>query len=364
MKVSDGTSRKVTVLSFVAMVCVVMIHSHAIGTFEHPAAWCVFMQTLLMRTATNWAVPFFFAVSGFFFAARNLQKSPCCVWGGYGQLLGKKFRTLFVPYVLWALIGTVISMTLVILNNHMMHHSIFERTFMAAEGLWGKFDLLFGITRNGPSGNLALWYVRSLLLLFVLSPGFVLAAKIHRTLLFVIGLVLALAVPEVSIKFLSLKLGSVGWFCVGVGASQLALENRRMPNALFAFAGIGWGGLVVLGAMEKASCIWKVGVSEHLAPLAALSGVLFWWGLYDRLSQCWTAKLPEFFKLTFWVYCLHGVVTAWILAATSYLAGKSEWVAMLASFLSVCGSIVFCLVAGMLLMRRLPKFYALLSGGR
>ena len=257
MKVSAVTSRKVTVLSFVAMVCVVMIHSHATGTIEHPAAWCVFMQTLLMRMATNWAVPFFFVVSGFFFAARNLQRSPCCVCGGYGQLLRKKFRTLFIPYVLWALIGTVISMALVMLNNHIMHHGLFERTFMAADGFWGKIDSLFGITRDGPSGNLALWYVRSLLLLFVMSPGFVLVSKIHGTVLFVIGLVLALAVPEVSIKFLSLKLGSVGWFCVGMGASQLALENRRMPNALFVFAGIGWGALVVLGAMEKSWLHWK-----------------------------------------------------------------------------------------------------------
>ena len=84
----ERLSRKVTWLSFVAMVCVVMIHSHAIGTFEHPAAWCVFLQTLLMRTATNWAVPFFFVVSGFFFATNNLQKSS--IGGGVLEVIGKE----------------------------------------------------------------------------------------------------------------------------------------------------------------------------------------------------------------------------------------------------------------------------------
>lgn len=61
----NRTSVRVNITSVVAMVCVVMIHSYAIGSLERPAAWCVFAQTFLMRTATNWAVQFFFVVSGF-----------------------------------------------------------------------------------------------------------------------------------------------------------------------------------------------------------------------------------------------------------------------------------------------------------
>ena len=360
--INKGLSRKITVLSFVAMVCVVMIHSHALGTIEHPAGWCVFVQALLMRTATNWAVPFFFVVSGFFFASHNLQKSPSVGW--YGQLLGKKTRTLLVPYVLWTLVGTVISITLVMLNNHIMHHGIFERTFMAADGFWGKIDSLFGITRNGPKGNLALWYVRSLWLLFVISPLLVVLSKIHKATLLVIGLVLALAVPEVIIKFLSLRLDSVGWFCVGMGVSQLALENRRIPNVLFAFAGIGWGALSVFGGMERAGWLSLAYVTTFMLPIVSLLGILFWWGLYDRLSYCSRGDLPGCFKMTFWVYCLHGVVTGWILSLTLYLLGKTEWVAMVVSFFSVCGSLAICLVVGLFVKRNLPKVYVVLSGGR
>ena len=360
-KVDKVLSRKVTALSFVAMVCVVMIHSHAIGTHENPKPWCVFVQALLMRTATDWAVPFFFVVSGFFFAALNLEKLSIS-W--YGKLLGKKLRTLLVPYVLWTLIGTVFSMSLVVVNNHIMHHGLFERTFMAADGFWGRIDSLFGVTRGGPSGNLALWYVRSLLMLFALSPLLAVVSKIHKAALFVVGLLLALTVPEVSIKFLSLKLGSVGWFCVGMGVSQLALETRRMPNLLFAFAGVGWCALSVLGAMERAGWFSTTRTLAYVMPFAALSGILFWWGLYDRLSCLRRGDLPGWFKMTFWVYCLHGVVTCWILAPTQYLLGKSEWVAMLASCLSVFGSIVFSLATGQLVKHYFPKVYVVLSGGR
>ena len=66
--IDNTVSRKIKVLSSVAMVAVVMIHSHALGTFERPAPWCLFLQTFLFRAITSWAVPFFFVVSGYFFA--------------------------------------------------------------------------------------------------------------------------------------------------------------------------------------------------------------------------------------------------------------------------------------------------------
>ena len=178
------------------------------------------------------------------------------------------------------------------------------------------------------------------------------------------GLAIALAVPDVVVPGLSLKLGSVGWFCTGMGAAQLALDGRRMPNMAFAMVGISWFMLIVLGAAEKAGYISAIGVLTYLAPVAALVGILFWWGLCDRFSACTTDKLPECFKMTFWVYCLHGVVTSWILASVGYLLGKSEWVTMLASYLSVCGSLVCCLVVAHFVKCRFPEMYAVLSGGR
>ena len=342
------------------MVCVVMIHSHSIGTYESPASWCVFLQMLLMRTTTNWAVPFFFAVSGFFFAERNLQMSTI----GYVKLLQKKVRSLLVPYILWALIGTAISMSLTVLNNYLLHRGLFERTFMASIGLWGKADALFGITSNGPSGNLALWYVHTLILLFVVSPLFIMLSRMHDKLLFIGGLVLAVGFPNTSISALSLKLGSIGWFWVGMGASQLKLEDRKIPVWVVVLCGICWLGLAICGAMEKAGYMESSIVGNWLGALAALAGVLFWWGIYDLWSINKSCELPVCYKMTFWVYCLHGVVTGWFLASVSYLLGKTELVAMLASCVSVIGSLVFCLASGRFMKHRFPKLYLVLSGGR
>lgn len=65
-------SKKVSFLSFVAMVAVVVIHCNTIGTLPEPSRWNLFFQTVFSRMGTAWAVPFFFAVSGFW-ANRSLR---------------------------------------------------------------------------------------------------------------------------------------------------------------------------------------------------------------------------------------------------------------------------------------------------
>lgn len=75
-------SQKATWLSVMAMASVVILHSTACLTVEKPAAWNVFVQYLVTRSFTYWAVPFFFAMSGFWFAR-----------GGYMQ--GKEALTCF-----------------------------------------------------------------------------------------------------------------------------------------------------------------------------------------------------------------------------------------------------------------------------
>ena len=344
------------------MVCVVMIHSYAIGSLERPAAWCVFAQTFLMRTATNWAVQFFFVVSGFFFAVHNLNKS----WngGGYVKLLGKKVKSLLVPYVIWALIGTIISTSLTLLNNYLMHRALFARTFMDANGVWRKINLLFGILSGGPIGNLALWYVRTLMLLFVLSPLFVLMSRLGNKFLLISGLLMAMALPGVSIPYVSIKLGSVGWFCAGMGVAQLSLDSKRMPKCGVLLSGLCWMGLATIGAMEKAGYLALNAVSDSLVPIMSLAGILFWWGFSDLFPICKQGELPDCFKMSFWVYCLHGVITGCFLAAVNYILGKSEWVAMVASLFSVCGTLAFCLSIGLFVKHRFLKAYAVLSGGR
>ena len=81
------------------MISVVYIHHNAIGT-SSPSAWNAVAQGFLTRGLTDWAVPFFFVVSGFWFVHSAYVQGR----QGYAQLWAKKARTLLVLYLLmpWA----------------------------------------------------------------------------------------------------------------------------------------------------------------------------------------------------------------------------------------------------------------------
>lgn len=348
--IDNTVSRKIKVLSSVAMVAVVMIHSHALGTFERPAPWCLFLQTFLFRAITSWAVPFFFVVSGYFFA-------KCAYFaqggGGYGLFIAKKARTLLLPYLLWTILGTAISFPLIVGNNYIMHRGLFERTCLASGFGWNALDSFLGLTANGPSGNLALWYVRTLLIFFAVAPVWKFVLKLNKMLTLACGLLLVTFCSEPWIPHTGLRYSSFGWLLLGVGIAELGIERLRIPRWL----------VIASGCTYFASSLYVgLGGFDNFAVIP-VSGVLFWWGLYDRFMLS-DRPLPSCFFITFWVYCLHGVVTGWFLSGTLFVFGKTNASVMVASFASIFGALAVSLTTGHYVKKSLPRFYYVLTGGR
>ena len=349
--------------SFLAMVCVVAIHSHALGTHAAPPAWCVFLQQLLFRDLTCWAVPFFFTASGFFFGKwlSRTRTGEFFSVSGVPSFWKKKLRTLLVPYLVWAVAGAAITVPLVIANNAITHNPVLDRTFLAKPGLWRKIDALFGITGNGPSGNLALWYVRSLLVMFAAAPAFFVIAKFAKLALPAAGLALVLLFPETAVPHVAVKCGSIGWLATGISLAVFGFETKwRTPRTLF------WAS----GAVFAAICVWNALATAGTCPAphqfalaaAPVPGIVFAWSLSQRILR--GGRLPECFGMTFWVYCLHGALTGWALAGVSFAMGKTGVSAMVASFISIAWALGASLISGFFLKKRLPRVYSAMSGGR
>ncbi len=345
MNINEQVSRKIAVLSFLAMIGVVYIHHNAVGTVE-PAAWNVVAQGFLTRGLTDWAVPFFFVVSGFWFARGAFMQGR----QGFAQLWAKKARTLLVPYLLWAVIGAAIVLPVYVFNNHVTQRPLLSRTVFGHDSLWGFVDALVGITRNGPQGNLALWYVRTLLIFFLLAPAWKLLARCGKGVVLGLGLVLALGLPETCIPHTGLKCGSFGWLLLGMGAADWIAANRRLPRGAAIACGVAWAGLAFAKAM---------GVSCGLERLTPLAGILFFWSIAD-----WANLHRDFMKPTFWVYCLHGALAAYFLSGPLFVFGKSDVSTFLIMLLMPWANLAFCLVAARTARRFAPRVYALLTGGR
>lgn len=346
-------SRKISVLSFWAMVSVVIIHSKALsGT---PAALNVFLQWFITRGLAKWSVPFFFAVSGYWFGK----------WCDRQEVLSdfwrKKIRTLVLPYLLWAVIGTLMCLPLICFNNHVMHRPLFDRTVLGHSTIWDCVNNLFGITVHTPEGNAVLWYVRALLMFFVFAPIWRFA-RMHMPKLTMAVAVLMVVVPGVYIPYLAIRTEWWGWILVGllIDKVRIVLETHKtLPIIL--------GGGYIISVAAEACC--EAGWLDYgcyrplFQQLIPFFGVPFYWILYDLFPK-YSKSFPVWFKWTFWVYCSHAIFMSYFMAAVFFVMGKSD-IVLLATMLTTPFVGLFLGVVSALIVARLwPSGFKVLTGGR
>lgn len=343
----EAMSDKCRFLSLMAMITVVFIHSNTIGTFPEASSWNMFMQNLLTRQMSSWAVPFFFCLSGYWFARGG--------GGGYRALLGKKLKGLLVPYFCWAAIGAVVSLPAFVVNNHMNQVPLLSRTFLSSGDALTILNRLVGLTSLGPSGNMALWYVRSLLVMFLFAPLWWVLLRKKRAVLAVAALGFVLFCGDFMIPYLSVRCGSFGWFLLGSCTVGLAERKRMVPYWLSICFGLAYVGLAAFGSLGYS-------ISGNLVPIF---GILFFWTSYDYFNSSIIARHSPLLNVpTFWVYCLHGPLMGYFLAGIPFVCGKSDVSTFLTMLVSPPLAIGVCLSAAMLCRHWLPRVYALLTGGR
>ncbi len=326
------------------MIAVVMIHSKTASSGDGCAAWNAWLQSLLGYSLPSFAVPFFFIVSGMFFALK-----PC----GYAELLKKKFRTLLVPYLAWTVIVALLVLPLTMTNNYMTHRALLERTAFGQGSFFACADALFGITQR-PKGNVPMWFVRSLIVLFVFAPLWQLLRRGMRGWLLVPAVACALACPYYMIPFIAVPVRAVAYFLIGVSIAGKMERVDWVVRKVWVVSGLFYFVLAVLKLQLPSWCF-------HFVPFC---GVLFWLGFYDVVLAKRLGDVPSFAKKTFWVYCLHSFWCNWLLAVVSFCFAGSDVVRFCMFFVIPAIAIVGSLIVGRFAECMLPRLYACLVGGR
>ena len=141
-------SRKCRILAFLAAIAVVAIHSDCTMVLTAPAAWNVFAEKLYCQRLTKWAVPFFFLLSGVWFARGAYARGDDGYWG----FLKGKSKSLVIPWIVFAIVGVALGTPLVVANNYLAHpdRSILVNTVFASGSVWETLDKTFGITMPQP----------------------------------------------------------------------------------------------------------------------------------------------------------------------------------------------------------------------
>ena len=163
---NESVSKGLRAVSFIAFICVVMIHSKAMPM---SLAESSFVYKCLFQNLTAWAVPWFFFLSGYFV---NRDFERIASFDALVAFLMKKCRTLVVPYILWTVILALFALPLILLANLRAGRMLlFNTPFEGGGSIVRSFAGFFGIDRfNGPAMAGHLWFLRTLIIIMAISP--------------------------------------------------------------------------------------------------------------------------------------------------------------------------------------------------
>lgn len=231
--------------------------------------------------------------------------------------------------------------------------------------MWNSVCSLFALDRLLPAGNGPLWYVRSLLLLFVAAPLWrvCMRTKFGTCVLLLVWLGETFVYPY-SVAVIDLLSMALGWFAFGILVAKCRWETLRVPLSLWIFAGVVWTVVSILKATQVAGYTELPSVIyEKMLMLIPYGGILFLWGLYDRMGlDRW--QMPRWMRATFWVYCFHSIPGSYVIAGMKGVFGKSDGVNLLTMFIAIVSVPLLSYAASWWAKRTMPRAYAILTGGR
>ena len=178
-------NKKVQLISFILACVVVFFHA---GQGPDP------MHTKVMAIAAqNVAVPFFFVISGYFFMKRY---DGSFRW--WRAQMRKRLKTLVVPYVIWCSAFSIVC------------HGLHFKGYLSDMGVWGVCPLLG-----------ALWYVKFLILVAVISPVLILSVDwLRSNRLEIPALICILLLFLLPMPLKTSVMQTIVWFSVGVWVAR------------------------------------------------------------------------------------------------------------------------------------------------
>lgn len=348
IKMSEFLSNKFKWLSLIATCGVVISHSHTGSWTPGVVSFAGRLQAQIVDVMW-WPVPLFFVISGYLF---------CSSYEKYAlrSFLLRKFKSLYVPALLWIFLGELLTLPILIHQNQLP----------SALSILEAFVL--GVDRSVSSGGMYgghLWYVRDLLLYFLIAPVLFSLGKgkcwtvLLSIVLFVVAAflwpspryVLCYELGFFSHDFVFLAIG-MALYNTHSGRERMRVQNATAISIVLVI-------LFAMGQIMLGTCSPWWWLANRALPAAAL------WFFYDVVDglKGWP-RFPKALHGAFVVYCVHPVFIRYISGIPRVCLGTADWVRNMVFVCNVFGGFALSLLLCRLLERYVPKLYQVLSGGR
>ena len=358
--------------TFISMLLVVMVHAYNLK-ISYLQPWTVpgekmtinsFTQYFLANGIFRFMIPMLFAISGYLYAMQDNRN--------YKQRIKKRFRTLFLPYLIWSAFGLALTYILelfphtrqMIVQTQFMQ--IDNHTLLLHQYKWYEW-LVRWILVPVPY---QLWFIRVLFIYNLAYPWLLYCVTNKTAQKVFFPLVVLFWLSDIGIPLLEGE--GLLFFSLGIWIQKNNF-NIELPNkwlnpfpwliVFVVFATVktwlAFKGMPVLG-----NAIYQVLLVLH--KLVIFSGLIaVWFGsntLVNRLMKYqWFVRLTGF---SFIIYALH---TPILFYANALLFPLMEHIAnfRLQLFVTLPLTIIlFCIATGVVLRKIMPKFYSTLTGGR
>lgn len=329
-------SSKIKLISLFCTIMVVYRHAYTAESFSgvfHPN-WGIYNFIAHGITyLTSIAVPYFFLISGFFFFKQSYY-----VENNYILMLKKKIRTLLVPFLFWNILAII---------------PMWCGGKIVIEDYWYMYvvDLLHS-DYNGP-----LWYVRTLMLLMLMSPLydwiFFLEDKIGRKWELVIQSAIIAYTIYIWWPMDTKVLSTEGWLFFLLGGIARKHEGylERTLNKKWA---------VLLYLCWVVSCFFIM-PNYWIDKIHMLLGVFLFWNVIQTGCRGWVASMAGY---AFFIYVNHFILLKVVKTILSHYYYGNEIAALLTFLLSPIFVILTIWKVGKLWNLRYPKSFTLVTGGR
>lgn len=282
---------------------------------------------------TSIAVPYFFLISGFFFFKQSYY-----IGNNYWLMLKKKFKTLFIPFIIWNLIA--------------FFPLLYFGKVEIENNWWMFFINLLHSDFNGP-----LWYVRTLMLLMLLSPLydwiFILEHYVGKKIEIIIQIIIITYIIYIWWPMDSKVLSTEGWlfFLLGgiIRKHEILLEwqmNKICATLFYSFWII--------------TCFFII-PNYWINKLHLILGVFLFWHIIRINCKKWVFSLAGY---SFFIYVNHFILLKIIKTILAYYFYGNEYAAILTFLLSPLCAIWIIWKIGKVWYSISPNSFNLVTGGR
>jgi len=348
----EDFSCSINLLRFPLIVLVVFIHSR----FQtYPDA-----DTELLCNSVFWgkmphcAVSAFFIISGYLLASRMIQNrvEQSNLVSMYLTTLRRKFKSLVIPYFLW---NTLVMLPHLLIWGLHISSSLFPAPKFAGMNILQILVRTYGLDMREYPIDVSLWYVRSLMFFFLLSPLFLFLIRFLPKYLSLLLLFAGFFLPGNS---------SVLFFLIGIFCGYFDVDLRPLKNK--------WGVLFLVPL--PVFCF----LADHFRSILSIMGPNVFWAILHLLFFLFLVPLAMLMQrlpdkaqkllvlgggYSFWIYCSHAPIATTLsrVGLRFHCLGMPPLLWMLLT----CAATTAITVLAFLVMRRVaPSATKILCGGR